>query len=48
MAERVEGASARRREVARALLRLRCIAERPIYEVAIAPDGDLGDLLIGQ
>ena len=28
--------------------RLRCIAERPIYEVAIAPDGDLDDLLIGR
>ncbi len=28
--------------------RLRCIAEQPIYEVAIAPDGGLGDLLISQ
>lgn len=28
--------------------RLRCIAERPTYEVAIAPDGDLGDLLVGH
>ena len=26
--------------------RLRCVAERPSYEVVISPDGDLGNLLV--